>query len=436
MDTDILKKNIYNCVLELATEEGINAPGKEDIYGCIFGRDSAITILKLLNVCENNTANNYIETQRLLGICKRGLQTLITLQGKKTNIESGEEPGKFIHEYRPDNYERVTQYSRPWYIYPDGVLRNYDSLDSTPLCLIAIYRYWSISRDDEFLFSALSAVEAGLNWIISYGDRDKDFLLEFELPSYREHGGLAVQSWTDSPESMMDINGNLPDYPIAPVEVQGYAWLALRLWADFYTDSTIHVSTSKRFARMLRLQARQLKKQFNRLFIFKEGRHYYAAQALDGHKNQIKTITGNPLLLLWAAYKKDEKVETIVRNSYISDIIRRALMDDMFDKDAGIRTMSTKAETFRPGRNSYHNGSFWPKLNGMSHEGLLNVGYYREADLLKWATLKPIHYFGSPIEVYVKDEGGKYCLYRNDHGEESCKRQAWSAAAALDLLTH
>lgn len=433
MNTEEMRKNIYECLLDLASEDGINASGKDDVYGCIFGRDSAITILKILKSCANEKAD--FEKHRLLEISKRGLMTLVTLQGKQTNNESGEEPGKFIHEYRPDNFERLTTLEKPWYVYPDGVLRNYDSIDSTPLCLIAIYQYWQLTRDDEFLLSVLPSVEAGLNWIITYGDKDKDFLMEYELPTTRSHGGLVVQSWTDSEESMLDQNGAFPLYPIAPVEVQGYAWLALKLWGDFYANNKLHYAKTKKFARKLRQQAKGLKKQFNTMFIFKDGDHYYAAQALDGLKNQIQTVTGNPLLLFWAAYKKDGRVETIVEEKYINDIVTRAMKDDMFDADAGVRTMSTLSKTYVSGQNSYHNGSFWPKLNGMSHEGFENLGYMKEARLLRNATLKPIMYFGSPIELYVKTDTGDYLLYKNSLGQESCRQQAWSAAAALDLLS-
>jgi glycogen debranching enzyme len=109
-------------------------------------------------------------------------------------------------------------------------------------------------------------------------------------------------------------------------------------------------------------------------------------------------------------------------------------MQDMFEHDAGIRTMSTKATTFIPGQNSYHNGSFWPKLNGMSHEGLMHWGKLDEAARLCQATLQPIRHFGTPIELYVKCSG-QYMPYKNERGQEACRQQAWSAAAALDLLT-
>jgi len=436
MDHNDLRLRIYQLLQELSTEDGIIASGKEEVYGCLFGRDFAKTAIKILRVAQKPEINNYFDITPLLLAVRRGLIALTSLQGKETNIQSGEEPGKGIHEYRPTNYERLLTFdTKPWYVYPDRRLRNYDSLDSTPLLLIAIYRYWQVTGDNEFLLPVLPNVEAGLNWIITYGDRDKDQLLEYELAKERTYGGLVVQSWTDSVESMLDSTGKFPLYPIAPVEVQGYGWLALKLWSDFYFDESLNVSRTESFAYKLSHQAKAMKKRFNETFIMQDEGLHYAPQALDGAKNQIKTITGNPLLLLWATYSKNGHTEAILADEYIPDFVRRGFLTDLFEPDAGIRTMSTKSPTFVSSQNNYHNGSFWPILNGMIHEGLLHWQFEEEANRLKEATLQPIIHFGSPIELYVKDELAKYLLYKNPNGQESCRNQAWSAAAALDLLT-
>ncbi len=435
--TTLLSQTAYKWLLELATDEGINASGKDEIYGCIFGRDSAITILKILRVLEKHKDNSPFDLIELQNICRRSLLTLITLQGKEYNLESGEEPGKFIHEYRKEKkqYEHLINSATPWYVYPDGKMRIYDSIDATPLTLIAIYRYWKLTGDDAFLLEVLSSVERGLNWIITDGDKDKDNLLEYELPKTRKHGGLRVQSWTDSHESLQKIDGSMPEYPIAPVEVQGYAWLALKLWADFYRDEGRTFSRTSGFANKLSKYAKAMKKRFNELFLFEEEQGVFAAQALDGYKNQIRTVTGNPLLLLWAAYPKNNTVYSILEKGYVQDLVDRAFSQDLFDPDFGIRTMSIYAATFNSGQNSYHNGSFWPKLNGMIHEGLEHFGFEQEAEKLKAAALKPIEHFGTPIELYVKGENGDYLEFKSETGQVSCKNQAWSAAVTLDLLT-
>lgn len=436
MNTSYLRTSIYQTILDLATDDCINASGKEEVYGCIFGRDSFVTILKLLKIIANPKAQNSFDVKPLELICKRSLETLLTLQGRESNMESGEEPGKFIHEYRKEKYEHlVNRPHRPWFLYPDKIMRNYDSLDSTPLGLIAIYSYWKMSHDDVFLLKALPAIEYGLNWIITYGDLDKDQLLEYELPKRRKHGGLVVQSWTDSQESLLQADGSFPEYPIAPMEVQAYAWLALRIWADFFQDLKSPTLKTQQFSKKLFLQALQMKQRFNQLFLFQSDGCYFPVQALNGYKQQIKTITGNSLLLLWATYQNNNKKEAIIEDQYIPDLVKRTFMPDLFDPDAGIRTMSSKSKTYNPRQNSYHNGSFWPKLNGMAHEGLVNWDYGYLAENLRFATLKPIAFFGSPIELYIKTIEGKYLLYKNSHGQQSCRQQAWSAAVALDLLT-
>lgn len=435
MDRSDLRTTIYNSILELATEDGINASGKDEVYGCIFGRDSFITILKLIKVYKNQSASKEIDRLALKNICKNALNTLISLQGTQVNLESGEEPGKFIHEYRKDKYERLVNRPRPWFVYPDKILRNFDSIDSTPLGLIAIYKFWEMSGDNEFLIKSLPAVEKALNWIMQYGDIDNDYLLEYELSTKRQHGGLVVQSWTDSRESLMQKDGSFPDYPIAPVEVQGYAWLALKLWENFYSNSEINYPTRTKFAKKLAHFSKNMKKTFNKKFIANSDGVFFPVQALDGHKNQIMTVTGNPLLLLYSAYFNNDKAESIIDDKYIPDLVRRSFLSDMFDESAGIRTMSSLSSTYNPGQNSYHNGSFWPKLNGLSHEGLLNFGYRTEAKQLKTATIKPIEYFGTAIELYTIDENGRYLPFLTSWGKTSCRQQAWSAAVALDLLT-
>lgn len=434
MTKSLLRAKIYNHLRELVAADGIYASGREEIYGCIFGRDSAISILKIIKACSNRSRTFDLDSIELLAACRKTLLTLCSLQGKEINPDSGEEPGKFIHEFRTSNFEHLISGDNPWYVYPDGNLRNYDSLDSTPLGLIAIYKYFKKTRDLTLIYEILPNIKRGLNWITKYGDRDGDFLLEYGIPEGRKHGGLTVHSWTDSRESLLASDGGFPEYPIAPVEVQGYAWLALKVWAKFFRTHK-DLSPASDYSIELRRYAMALKRSFNKHFIFKSDGLYYAAQALDGKKKRIETVTGNPLLLLWATYKINGKPYSIIKRRYIPDMIKRAFMSDMFECGAGVRTMSAKSPTFNPEQNSYHNGSFWPKLNGMAYEGLVIWKYYHEAKKLRSATLAPIKHFGTPIELYTIDHGGNYLEFKGANGQVSCRNQAWSAAAVLDILT-
>ncbi len=424
----VLKDKIYKFIRELETPDGFNASGKEEVYGCIFGRDSFITILKILK------SLNIKDDPYLLSLCKKSLLTHIGLQGKEINIESGEQPGKFIHEYRIDKYERLTKNTKPWYVYPDKILRNYDSIDATPLGLIAIYKYYEKTKDNNFLLKTLPAVEKGLEWIVNFGDMDDDYLLEYELPKNRKHGGLPVQSWADSVESLRNAEGNLPQYPISAVEVQGIAWLALKLWGNFFLEYYKGKETKEAGHALIKF-ANNLKKRFNEAFLIKNNNKYYLAQALDGDKNQISTITSHPLLCLWAAYKNGNSYESIIDEKILKDVVNRTFEADIFLPHAGIRTMSSLSPTFNPYEHSYHNGSFWPMLNGLILEGLENFGFKDKAKKLTEAMLAPIQHFGTPIELYIEKDG-TYFPFKDPMGQVSCMNQAWSAAAIYEVLVN
>ena len=206
---------------ELETPHGILASARDEAYGCLFGRDSLISSLELLRAYER-TKNKYF-----LELVERSLRALANLQGRHENIESGEEPGKIIHEYRPEKHEHLTKLAEdPWFLYPEGVLRNYDSVDSTPLFLMAAHEY-AKAGDERFATTLMPAVRAALNWLKKF---DGGFVTYSFHPG-RRHGGLKVQSWMDSEESLFfEESEERPEYPIAPVEVQAYAWAALRAW--------------------------------------------------------------------------------------------------------------------------------------------------------------------------------------------------------------
>src|SRR3989344_8675852 len=125
-----LRELAYESLLQLETPLGINASGQGDRYAAFFGRDSAITCLKLLRVHKKNPDDIFLR------IIRHTIQTAIRFQGKTINLKSGEKPGKIIHEYREKDYYQLTSKTKPWYLYPDKTLRNYDSVDATPLFLI------------------------------------------------------------------------------------------------------------------------------------------------------------------------------------------------------------------------------------------------------------------------------------------------------------
>lgn len=401
-------------IRELEVPTGILASSKEDIYGCIFGRDSLITALKLL------TVNRVLNDDYIFGLIKKILVHLADLQGNEVNVESGEEPGKCIHEYRVDNHAHLTQYpEKPWHVYPDNTMRNFDSVDSTPLFLIALFRYFQQSGDQELVTHMERRVRLSLQWILEYGDSNGDGFIDYQLHPDRTKGGLVAQSWMDSHETLFHEDGESLRYPLAPVEVQAYVYAALQAWAKYFCHR------DPLWSDLLKQRAKNLKKLFNEKYILEENAAFGLACALDGNGKPLTSQRSSMGHILWAA---GQERESILDEKHISRLVKRLLSRDLFEPNAGMRTLSTSSRNFQA--MSYHNGSIWPHDNSLIIEGLENFDYTMEAALIRHALLKALHYFQTPVELFVF-ENEQYTDYRSPSGQTACKKQAWSAASML-----
>jgi glycogen debranching enzyme len=409
---------------ELEAPHGILASGRDEAYGCVFGRDSLITSLTLLDVYDR-TRDTYF-----LHLVRKVLLNLATLQGREVTIESGEEPGKMIHEYRPDRHEHLTRHAEsPWYLYPDAVMRNYDTVDATPLFLMTVHRYYRATGDRTLVDELLPNVHAALHWLEAYGDSDGDGFIDYRFHPERKYGGLVTQSWMDSAESVFfEEGGERPAYPIAPVEVQAYTYYALRAWADFFAgdDGVLSERLSSR--------ADDLKKRFNAAFVVQGRRGRLSlAFALDGEGRQLVSPRSSMGHCLWASWQPEQGAmpDSIVAADIIPDIARRLVAPDLYVPRAGIRTLSVRSRAYDP--ESYHNGSIWPHDTAIVADGLEKVGFREEARRVRASLMSAYRYFNTPVELFVYRRG-KYREYCGPSGQGACRTQAWSVASLLRLL--
>ncbi len=403
---------------ELESPDGILASGKDEAYGCVFGRDSLIVALELLSANRRKHNAYYLE------LVSKILRSLANLQGRHTNIESGEEPGKIIHEYRPSKHEHLTKLLEdPWFVYPEGVMRNYDSVDATPLFLIAVDEYsqaiqklhhsgeinttptpaWRtfVAPETEQL---MPAVRAALRWLESF-----DGFASYQFHPNRTYGGLRTQSWMDSTESVFyEHQAGRPPYPLAPVEVQAYAWSAFKRWGK-------------------EERAAALKKSFNEAFAVRGPKSFSLAYAIDGKGMQLRAARSSMGHVLWAAHRG----ECIVEQSSIEPLRRRLLARDLFVPKAGVRTLSSRSPHFDP--MSYHNGSIWPHDTALLAEGLENFGYHADAKRVREALLHAYVHFNTAIELFAYQRGIRE--YAPQNGHRACRTQAWSAAALVSILS-
>lgn len=446
---------------ELEAERGILASGRDEVYGCVFGRDSLITSLTLLDLYDK-TQDTYF-----LDLVRKVLLNLAELQGREVNIESGEEPGKMIHEYRPDNHEHLTNPLKkpssvvaeplrirhrtgstapnplsprlgsesfseglsPWYVYADGIMRNYDTVDATPLFLIAVHRYYRATGDCAFVDALVSNVRAAIRWLEEYGDSNGDGFIDYRFHPDRKHGGLVTQSWMDSSESVFfEESLERPQYPIAPVEVQAYTYAAFRAWADFFIGDDAVLS------QRLNGRADTLKKKFNASFVL-EGKHgkVSLAFAIDGTGRQLISPRSSTGHVLWAAWKPEPGAipDSVLDDVYIPAIARRLLAPDLYIPRAGIRTLSVRSRAYDS--NSYHNGSIWPHDTAIVADGLENFGFREEAKRVRASLVSAYRHFNTPLELFVY-AGGKFREYEGPSGQGACRKQAWSVASLLTVL--
>ncbi|WP_457751844.1 glycogen debranching N-terminal domain-containing protein [Thermococcus sp.] len=285
-------------------------------FACPFGRDAIITSLFLLPYYPEYAAG----TLRLFG----------RLQGKRTNPENEEEPGKIPHEFRLG--ELAQSGKVPFAPY-------YGTVDATPLYVALAGEYLRWTKDRKLIEELRPNLTAAVEWIL--GKLDDGYITY--VP-----GILGNKGWKDSRDAVVDEEGKLPKPPIALVEVQGYAHWALKLAGELgLTDLD---------EKTLLAEAERLRKRFNRDFWL--GSHY--SLALDGEERPLGVVSSNMGHLLLTGIAEHEE-----------ELAERLFQPDMLSR-YGIRTLSAKEKAYNPF--SYHRGSVWPHDNALIALGLARVG--------------------------------------------------------------
>lgn len=354
-----------------------------------FGRDTIITCLQIMML----DADPALQTARVF----------TQLQGKTVDSWRDEEPGKIFHEVRRGELANIRAIPHTPY---------FGSADSTPLYLIMISEIFKWTGDIEMVRSMTDAIDQALSWIDEYGDIDGDGFVEYETRSRR---GLVNQGWKDSGNSVVHADGRLAETPIALAEVQAYVYYAKRRMSEMFEllgnrDRSIELAG----------QAETLKKRFNEAFWMPE--EGYFAMALDGEKEQVKTVTSNPAHGLWARIIDDEKA---------AQTVDRLMQPDMFS-GWGIRTMSKSSINYNP--MSYHNGSVWPHDNAIIIRGLKKYGFDEAANKVSTGLFDAaLHYdYYRLPELFCGFT--KRSISRPVNYPVACSPQAWAAGSVFMIL--
>ena len=354
-----------------------------------FGRDGIVTALETL----------WMDPDVARGV----LTYLSETQATDLVPERDAEPGKVLHEARKGEMAALGEI-------PFG--RYYGSVDATPLFVMLAAAYHERVADEDFLRRIWPHVEAALDWIDHWGDRDGDGFVEY----YRQSGaGLVNQGWKDSGDAIFHADGTLAEGPIAVCEVQGYVYAA-KQGAARLAKALGREPEAATLAR----EAGRLRDRFDRAFWCDDLGTY--ALALDGEKRPCRVRASNAAHALWTGVALPERAA----------VLARALFEPASFSGWGIRTVAEGESRYNP--MSYHDGSVWPHDNAIAAAGLARYGYKELAARLLTSFLEVSR------EMELRRLPELFCGFSRREGEPptlyplACSPQAWAAGAPYLML--
>jgi glycogen debranching enzyme len=384
----------------------LRAPGR-GLYGsggvlfkdAIFGRDSAIAAEDLLLL------NPEVSQEVIL--------TLASLQGVRDAPigphSNEEEPGKIHHEHR-SLYVGSRRISATSEVLLGELasrwggdvasLTYYGSVDTTPL-YVRLLVDWCKAHGDALLGARFTrrdgrtatvreSLVAALSWITQNMDHSDLGLVEF---CRRNPDGIPFQAWKDSGTSYVHTDGTLADWdaPIAPVEVQAYAYDAL-LGAGELLDQADWRE------RAAGLRERILKD------LWMPDEAYFAMgmdRRADGRRRRIESLASNGALAL------DTRLFEGLPDAseYVAPLIRQICGPD-FLTAVGIRCRA-KSQAGLVEFQDYHGAwTVWPKETFAVVRGLERQGLPRLAHQLGNRLLNAVNVARANVEfLYISLDG-------------------------------
>ncbi len=435
----------------LTTPDGAICASGGPLYSeAIFGRDS-------LEVAEDISG---IDPQRALQI----LLSVARLQGVRQASpgprSSEEEPGRIHHEARllsaasapesPASAAIRKELSAIWGGTDEGFVY-YGSADATPLFVRVVGNLVNslgagilatpvTRRDGKTVPLRQCALDAAL-WV-----ERRINATPMGLLTYRRNNpqGIQNQVWRDSWEAYLLPPGKMvpANCHVATVEIQALAVDALRIAADYCTDSDVRAGELKTTANNIRMRT-------IRHFAMPSTKYMCAAVYLDpdGVCQQVKMISSAAATLLDSTFFEGPNPELFGK---WRDAIARTILSPSFLCEAGVRTLAKEHLAMLPYTPYHGSGTSWPKETMDICRGLTRQGFPQAAANLASLLEEAIRASsGFPEFFYVTPDGAVAHSLRQQQrrdGKDTTRKDgvilgtnlpedpaAWTASAAAAL---
>jgi glycogen debranching enzyme len=357
-------------------------PGDPGRFHALFGRDSLICSLQVLPARPEVAAAT--------------LRALAALQGRTQDADTDEEPGKILHEHRPQAPDWLVE--RGWPV-RDGALLYYGSADSTLWFLVLL----AAVGDAELAAELEPAWRAAGGWLdralqrggglVRYGPRERP-------------GGLSQQGWRDASEStagrdqgsgILRPDGSFPRPPQADADVQAVAYAALRALEV--------LSGEDAWTRRADALAVRLERDFGP-----------GVMALEGDDLAVPGPGSQLGWLLWCGALSGDCRDAVAERLCEPDVLTAY----------GLRTLTSTSPVFAP--QAYHRGAVWPFDSWLGWSGLRAAGRFDEAERVRSGVLAALDRLGLAPELYAVGVDGEL-----EAAPAANRVQAWTVGARWAL---